>query len=61
MQEKIENHEKVLADLKEKLGEIEKQETALSKENIDLQHKLEKYEDVVKTNQVKMKHWKKQV
>ncbi|XP_029636692.1 structural maintenance of chromosomes protein 4 [Octopus sinensis] len=61
VKEKIENHEKILSDLKEKLGEIEKEETALSKENIDLQHKLEKYEDVVKTNQVKMKHWKKQL
>ncbi|GAB1598806.1 structural maintenance of chromosomes protein 4-like [Argonauta hians] len=61
VKEKIEATEKVLAELKEKLAEIEKQETALSKDNIDLHHKVEKYEDVVKTNQGKRKHWQKQL
>ena len=51
----------MLQNVKEQIAQIEEKETSMSKQSLELQHKIEKYEDVVKTNQVKIKHWKKQV
>lgn len=51
----------MLQGVKEEIAQIEEKETCMSKDRLELQHKIEKYEDVVKTNLVKIKHWKKQV
>lgn len=61
VKEKIKSHEDMLQGVKEEIAQIEEKETCMSKDRLELQHKIEKYEDVVKTNLVKIKHWKKQL
>lgn len=48
-------------ELRSHLAEIEEKEQKLHKEQIEVDHEMEKYETVVKENQTKMRHWKKEV
>ena len=50
-----------LEEVRKVSGGLEEQELALQKETIEVRHELEKYEGVVKENQSKLKHWKKEV
>lgn len=59
IKEKIKLHETELEGVKEEIAQIEAKETSMSKESLELQHKIEKHEQVMKANQLKIKHWKK--
>ena len=48
-------------EIKVEVGKFEEQEQALSKQQIEVRHDMEKYETVVKENQDKVKYWKKEV
>ena len=47
--------------IKTEVSAFEEQEQSLSKQQIEIRHELEKYETVVKENNSKVKHWKKEV
>ena len=53
--------EATLSELKTLIDKEDGEETELKKELIEEKHKLDKYETSVKENQVKHKHWKKEV
>lgn len=53
--------EQELTEVKKAVAGVEEEEQSLQKENIEIRHELEKYEGVVKENQSKLKHWKKEV
>jgi len=50
-----------LTELRSLIDKEDGEETELKKENVEEKHKLEKYEASVKENQIKNKHWKKEV
>lgn len=53
--------EALLLELKSLLNKEDIEETDLKKELIEEKHKLEKYESSVKENQIKCRHWRKEV
>ena len=40
---------------------LEEEENGLKKQQIDITNELDKYENVIKENQQRIKHWKKEV
>jgi predicted nucleic acid-binding Zn-ribbon protein len=53
--------ETVLNEMKREVARLEEEENKLQKEVVDVKHELEKFENIMKTNQQKIKHWKKEV
>lgn len=53
--------ESSLAEVNAAVAKLEEGETAIRKDQIEIQHRYEKYDAVVKENQDKNKHWKKEV
>lgn len=53
--------ETALNEIRVEVGKLEEEENQLQKDVVDVKHELEKYENLVKTNQQKIKHWKKEV
>ena len=51
----------ILEEKKEEMSKLEAEEAQLQKKQIDVKHDVEKYENLVKENQAKSKHWKKEV
>ena len=51
----------ILEEKKEEMSKLEAEEAQLQKKQIDVKHDVEKYENLVKDNQAKSKHWKKEV
>ncbi|XP_071085692.1 structural maintenance of chromosomes protein 4-like [Haliotis cracherodii] len=60
-QEKMGDVESSLNEIKTELGKLEEEENTLQKETIEVRHELEKYDGIIKTNQAKIKHWKKEL
>ena len=53
--------ETALNEMKREVTRLEEEENKLQKEVVDIKHELEKFENIMKTNQQKIKHWKKEV
>ena len=53
--------ETALNEVKAEVAKLEDEENQLQKDVVDVKHELEKYENIMKTNQQKIKHWKKEV
>lgn len=60
-QEKMKEAETALNEIRVEVGKLEEEENQLQKDVVDVKHELEKYENLVKTNQQKIKHWKKEM
>ena len=43
------------------LEKLEEEENVLKKQQIDITNELDKFENVIKENQQRIKHWKKEV
>ena len=43
------------------IEKLEEEENVLKKQQIDITNELDKYENVIKENQQRIKHWKKEV
>lgn len=48
-------------ELYRQIEKLEEEENVLKKQQIDTMNELEKYENVIKENQQRIKHWKKEV
>ena len=48
-------------EVKDELTRLEEEEQTLQKDHIEVKHQLEKCETLVKENQQKIRHWKKEV
>ena len=53
--------ETALQEVNKELAKLEDEETALQKDVVDVKNELEKFQNIVKENQQKIKHWKKEV
>lgn len=53
--------ETALNEVKAVVAKLEEDENKLQKDFVDVRHELEKFENIMKTNQQKIKHWKKEV
>ena len=53
--------ETALSDVNKVIAELEQEENKLQKEVIDVKNELEKYQNLMKDSQSKIKHWKKEV
>ena len=53
--------ETALAEVNSVVAKLEEEETELRKQHIEVKHKFEKFDAVVKENKDKIKHWKKEV
>ena len=53
--------ETALNEVKAEVAKLEEEENQLQKEVVDVRHELEKLEGLVKSNQKKIKYWKKEV
>lgn len=53
--------ESSLAEVNAAVAKLEGEETAIRKDQIEIQHRYEKFDAVVKENQDKNKYWKKEV
>nr|XP_006820054.1 PREDICTED: structural maintenance of chromosomes protein 4-like [Saccoglossus kowalevskii] len=59
-QDKLKEIENVLEESKEELGQLQTKQNDLKKQHLEVQHSLEKWLNLVKENQQKIKHWKKE-
>ena len=53
--------ETALQEVNKELAKLEDDETAIQKDVVDVKNELEKYQNIIKENQQKIKHWKKEV
>ena len=53
--------ETALQEVNKELAKLEDDETVIQKDVVDVKNELEKYQNIVKENQQKVKHWKKEV
>lgn len=53
--------EEELTQLRQQQTQLEEEEQKLEKDNVEVKHELEKYDNIVKDNQAKVKHWNKEV
>ena len=53
--------ETALAEVNSVIAKLDEEETELRKQHIEVKHKFEKFDAVVKENKDKIKHWKKEV
>lgn len=60
-QEKMKEAETALNEVKAIVAKLEEDENKLQKDFVDVRHELEKFENIMKTNQQKIKHWKKEI
>lgn len=60
-QDAIKSMESSLAEVNAAVSKLEGEETLIRKDQIEIQHRYEKYDAVVKENHEKNKHWKKEV
>lgn len=52
--------ETALSEVNKELAGLEEEENNLQKEVIDVKNELEKCQNLIKENQAKVKHWKKE-
>ena len=60
-QEHMQEVEHELNKIKATVAGLEEQEQTMQKENIEVKHELEKYQNIVKENQGRLKYWRKEV
>ena len=60
-QDSMKEVEAAVGEIKEAVADLEKEEQELQKDNIEVRHELDRYENIVKENAQKVKHWKKEV
>ncbi len=53
--------EKELKQVQEEYKEFEKQDIELKEKEMDLKHDVQKFDNIVKENASKLKHWKSEV
>jgi predicted nucleic acid-binding Zn-ribbon protein len=53
--------EVVLNEVQAEIKKLEDDEKELQKEVVDVRHELERIEGIVKSNKLKVKHWRKEV
>lgn len=53
--------EVVLNGVQAEIGKLEEEENDLQKDVVDVRHELERIEGIVKSNKLKVKHWRKEV
>lgn len=53
--------EVVLNGVQSEIGKLEQEENDLQKDVVDVRHELERIEGIVKSNKLKVKHWRKEV
>ena len=50
-----------LNEVNKELAKLEDDENDIQKEVVDVKNELEKFQNIIKENQTKIKHWKKEV
>ena len=53
--------ETALHDVNKDLAQLEEDENGIQKEVVDVKNELDKFQNIIKENQTKIKHWKKEV
>ena len=53
--------EVVLNEVQAEISKLEQEENDLQKDVVDVRHELERIEGIIKSNKLKVKHWKKEV
>lgn len=53
--------EVVLNEVQAEISKLEQEENDLQKDVVDVRHELERIESIIKSNKLKVKHWKKEV
>ena len=53
--------EETVADIKQRIAELEKKEQEIQKDEIEIKHEVEHYDNIVRENTQKIRHWKKEV
>lgn len=61
LQDKMKESEVVLNGVQAEIGKLEQEENDLQKDVVDVRHELERIEGIVKSNKLKVKHWRKEV
>ena len=61
LQDTMKAAETALQEVNKELAKLEDEETVLQKDVVDVKNELEKFQNIVKENQQKIKHWKKEV
>lgn len=59
--EQLKEMEQVLKKSVEEYAAVEAKEQALRTKEVDIKHEVEQFEGILKENQQKVKHWKKEV
>ena len=60
-QTQMQEMEATLNTVSQEYNTLEKEETQWRNKEVDMKHEVEKYEVVLKENQLKVKHWKKEL
>ncbi|KAL3847105.1 hypothetical protein ACJMK2_018035 [Sinanodonta woodiana] len=60
-QEKMKEAEKALNEVGKEVARLEEEDNKLQKEVVDIKHELDRYDGIIKSNQAKAKHWKKEL
>lgn len=60
-QDKMKESEVVLNGVQSEIGKLEQEENDLQKDVVDVRHELERIEGIVKSNKLKVKHWRKEM
>ena len=53
--------ETALNDVNKELAKLEEDENSIQKDVVDVKNELDKFQNIIKENQTKIKHWKKEV
>ena len=60
-QDKVAEVEASLEGIKAEIGQLEEEEGAIQKDQLEVRMQLEKFENILKENKAKLKHWRKEV
>ncbi|XP_033759958.1 structural maintenance of chromosomes protein 4-like isoform X2 [Pecten maximus] len=61
LKDKIKEADEELSGVKAEIAKHEEEQNQLQKEVVDVRHELEKFDGIIKSNQQKIKHWKKEM
>ena len=60
-QDKVAEVEASLEGIRAEIGELEEEEGAIKRDQLEVRMQLEKFDNILKENKAKLRHWRKEV